>query len=196
MMNLTTLVPMAVQTVQNPRAIAERLMALNLGRAVLWQALALVVVISILLAEISNLALGTWTGGGAPSLFISPLRMGLIQLSLLVMMVFAIFWVGRACGGTGRFQDGLVLVVWLQFIMACLQVIQTVALLIMPMLAWVVGVFGLILFLWLLTHFIAILHGFTSLAKTFLMIIGTSFGFAFGLSLILAVIGVSVPGME
>jgi len=196
MMNLSTLVPMALETVKDPRAVAQRLVALNLGRDVLWQALALVVVLSILLAELGALFLGNFSAVGQDTPFISPLRMGLIQFSLLVMMVFAIFWVGRAVGGTGRFQDGLVIVVWLQFCMVCLQVIQTVALLVLPALAWVIGVFGLVLFLWLLTHFVATVHGFVSLPKTFAMIVVSSFGFAFGLSLILALIGISVPGME
>jgi len=196
MLNLTTLVPMAVETVKDPRSVAQRLMALDLGRDVLWQSLALVVVLSILLAEFGALFLGGAPDAAQGSAFISPLRMGLIQLSLLVMMVFAIFWVGRAVGGTGRFKDGLAMVVWLQFCMVCLQVVQTAALLLLPPLAWAIGVFGLVMFLWLLTHFIAVVHGFESMAKTFLMIVVSSFGFAFGLSLILAMIGVSIPGMQ
>lgn len=195
MLNLKTLMPMAVETVKDPGAMARRLMALNLDRPVLWQALALVVILSILLAEVSAILLGVGGEGSAP-LFVTPLQMGMIQFSLLVLMVFAIFWVGRAVGGTGRFQDGLVLIVWLQFMMVCLQVVQTLALLVIPPLAWLIGMFGLVLFLWLLTQFIAAMHGFVSLGKTFMMIVVSSFGFAFGLSIILAVIGVTVPGME
>lgn len=193
MMRLSVLLPMAVDTVKTPREMAERLMAMNLSREVLWQALTLVVVVSIILAELSNLALVTIAASETPVMFLSPLRMGMIQLALLVMMVFAIFWLGRACGGRGRFQDGLILVVWLQFMMVCLQAVQTVALVVLPPLAWIIGIAGLVLFLWLLTHFIAAAHGFTSLLRTFLMIVAASFGFAFGLSLILALIGVSVP---
>jgi len=196
MLNLSYLLPMAVETVKDPRAVANRLMALNLPRDALWQSLALVVVVSILLAEIGAIFMGGLPDAAEGSVFISPLRMGLIQLSLLVMMVFAIFWIGHAVGGGGRFQDGLAMVVWLQFCMVCLQVVQTVALLVIPALAWVIGVFGLVMFLWLLTHFIAVVHGFQSLAKTFVMIVVSSFGFAFGLSIILALIGVSIPGME
>ncbi len=196
MLNLTVLMPMVLETVRDPRTVAARIMALDLGRDVLWQALALVVVLSILLAELSAMAFGSVTGQNAPSMFVSPLRMGMIQLSLLVILVFAIFWVGRAVGGQGRFRDGLALVVWLQFIMVCLQVLQTVALLVVPPLAWMIGIFGLVLFMWLLTHFVAVQHGFLSLGKTFMMILLASFGFAFGLSVLLALIGVTVPGME
>ncbi|WP_102107161.1 Yip1 family protein [Oceaniglobus roseus] len=197
MMNLSVLLPMAVETLKAPREMAERLMALNLGRDVLWQALALVVVLSILLAEITNVILLA-AGMGSPEApvgFISPLTIGMIQLSLLVMVVFAIFWVGRAFGGTGRFQDGLVLVVWLQFIMVCLQVVQTLAILVLAPVAWAIGILGLVVFMWLLTHFIAAAHGFTSLGRVFLTIVLAGFGFAFGLSLLLALVGVSIPGM-
>ncbi|WP_099824062.1 Yip1 family protein [Oceaniglobus indicus] len=195
MMSLSVLLPMAAQTFRTPADVARRLMDMNLSRAVLWQALTLVVVISILLAEATNFIMLSAVDVPEGVFVIPPLTMGLIQLSLLIAMVFAIFWVGRAMGGTGRFQDGLVAVVWLQFIMVCLQVVQTVSMLILPAIAWLVGIFGLVAFLWLLTHFIATVHGFTSLGKVFAMIIATSFGAAFGLSLLLTLVGVTIPGM-
>ncbi|WP_108484114.1 Yip1 family protein [Oceaniglobus ichthyenteri] len=197
MLNLSTLLPLAIETLKQPRAVTERLIALNLGRQTLWQALALVVILSILLTEITGMVLLGLSGQSAEQLyFLPPLQMGLFQFCLLVIMVFIIFWLGRACGGTGRFQDGLVMVIWLQFIMVCLQLVQTVLMFVLPALGGVVAMLSVVIFMWLLTHFLVAIHGFESLAKTFGMIVVASFGFAFGLSIILALIGVGVPGME
>lgn len=195
MMSLSVLLPMAVQTFKTPADVARRLMKMNLSRGVLWQALALVVIVSILLAEATNFIMLSSVDVPEGVFIIPPLTMGVIQFSLLVVMIFAIFWVGRSFGGTGRFQDGLAAVVWLQFIMVCLQVVQTVSMLVLPAMAWLIGIFGLVAFLWLLTHFIATVHGFASLGKVFMMIVLTSFGAAFGLSLLLTLVGVTIPGM-
>ena len=190
-LSLNSLLAMVWRTIRNPREGAEEVLSLGVPREALWTALLLVVVMSILLAQgTSLLVTGTPSMGGLP---ISPVVAGFVQFLLMVVMIFAIFWIGRAMGGTGSFEEAILLVAWLQFIMVCLQAVQTVALLIVPPFAGLIGVFGLVLFLWLLTNFIAVLHGFNSLAQVFLMILVSTFGLAFGLSLILTLIGVAMP---
>jgi hypothetical protein len=68
------------------------------------------------------------TGEGGMAMPVGPAATGFIQLLLLVVMVFAIFWIGRSMGGSGSFEETILLVAWLQFIMVCLQVVQAVAL--------------------------------------------------------------------
>ena len=99
-------------------------------------------------------------------------------------------------GGTGSFEEAVLLMAWLQFIMICVQAVQAVALLVLPPLAGLIGIAGLFLFLWLLTNFVAVLHGFSSLIKVFLMILASAFGIAFGLSILLMLIGVTVPVVQ
>jgi Yip1 domain len=124
---------------------------------------------------------------------VGPAATGFIQLALLVVMVFAVFWIGRAMGGTGSFEESILLVAWLQFVMVCLQVVQTGVLLVSTTIAEIFGLLGIVLFLWLLTNFVAVLHGFTSLFKVFVMILVSAFGIAFGLSILLTLIGVTMP---
>ena len=50
------------------------------------------------------------------------------------------------------------------------------------------------LFFWLLTNFVAELHGFGSLVQVFLMIILSIISIAFVLSVVLSIIGIAVPG--
>lgn len=193
-LSLNALLAMAWRTVRNAREGAEEILSLGVPREALWTALALVVVVSTLLTQATSLML---TGQAMmPGLPIGPTAAGFIQLLILVVMVFAIFWIGRAMGGSGSFEEAVLLVAWLQFIMVCLQVLQTVAIFVMPPLTGVIGIFGFVLFLWLLTNFIAVLHGFKSLVQVFLMIVVSAIGIAFGLSLILTLIGVAVPMVE
>jgi hypothetical protein len=193
-LTLNGLIAMAWRTVKNPRQGATELLSLGIPREALWPALALVVVLSILLAQMTSLLV---TGGmGMAGMPVGPAATGFIQLLLLVVMIFAVFWIGRSMGGTGSFEEAVLLVAWLQFIMVCLQVVQAVALLILPPVAGLIGIAGLFLFLWLLTNFVAVLHGFSSLIQVFVMILVSAFGIAFGLSIILTLIGVTVPVVQ
>jgi hypothetical protein len=192
-LTLNGLVAMAWRTVRNAREGATEVLSLGVPREALWPALALVVTLSILLAQIASLLT---TGNPGAMMPVGPLAMGFVQLLLLVVMVFAIYWIGRSMGGTGSFEETILLVAWLQFIMVCLQVVQTVALLLLPFVAGIIGLLALGLFLWLLTNFVAVLHGFASLLQVFVMILVSAFGIAFGLSIILTMIGVTMPAVN
>jgi hypothetical protein len=191
-LTLNNLVAMAWRSMKNPREGATEVLSLGIPREALWPALALVVVMSILLANVTALLLA----GDAAAMPVGPAATGFIQLALLVVMVFAVFWIGRAMGGTGSFEESVLIVAWLQFIMVCLQVVQAGILVISTPIAEIFGLLGVLLFLWLLTNFVAVLHGFSSLFQVFVMILVSAFGIAFGLSIILTLIGVTMPMMD
>jgi hypothetical protein len=190
---LRALVAAAVQTIRNPREGAERVIRTGLPVPVLWTMLAAVVSASVVMGQ-GTLIVTTQGGALANPYLANPLVMCAIQLGLLVVMVYAIHTIGGWMGGQGAFEDSLALVVWLQFVMACLQVVQTAALFVLPPVADVIGLVGLVLFLWLLTHFIAAAHGFRSLGMVFVMILVSAFGITFVMSLVLALFGIASPG--
>lgn len=193
-LTLNDLLRLAMESVRDPREGARRVTETGLPRDARWQALLLVVVVSVLLGQFSAVI----APGGADVLMApflaNPLATALVQLGLVAIMVYAVYWIGRAMGGTGSFEDTILLIAWMQFIMICVQVVQTVALILIPPVASLIGLLGLGLFFWLLTNFVAELHGFESLGKVFLMILVSIVGIAFGLSLILSLIGIAVPG--
>lgn len=192
-LSLNSILQMVWRTVLNPREGAEEVLALGVPRQALWTLLFLVVVLSIMLGQISNLLMTQMSDTPLTGLLANPVATGLIQLALLVVAVYAIYAVGRAFGGTGSFNEALLLVSWLQFIMVCIQVVQTAFMVILPPFAALVGVAGLFLFLWLLTNFVAVIHGFHSLGQVFVMILVSTFVLAFFLSLILTITGVVLP---
>lgn len=192
-MNLTlaSVIAMALRTVRTPREGAEEVLALGVPREALWPILLLVIVLSVILTQITWIAFGAETAAGPISG--SPTATGVVQLVLLLLMAVAVYFIGRNMGGSGSFAETLLLVSWLQFIMVCVQVLQVIALFILPTLAALLGIAGFALFLWLLTTFIAVLHGFKSLSQVFVMVIVTAFGFAFAVSIILSLFGIGLP---
>jgi hypothetical protein len=189
--SLSALTALLRETLADPRGAARRILAVELPDAVRWQALLLVVVLSVLLVQI---ALLLSPGGAAMEpMGGAPLQAGLLQGAALVMMVTAVHFVGRALGGTGEFGQALTVVTWLQFVTLCFQVLQIVTLLLLPPLAGLVALASLAVFLWLLVSFVQELHGFRSRGLVFLMILMSFFAIAFMLSILLAIFGVSVP---
>jgi hypothetical protein len=96
-------------------------------------------------------------------------------------------------GGTGTFPDALILMVWLQFILLCVQLVQVLAGVMLPVLADLIGLAGLGLLLWLLTNFVAELHGFRSLIAVFAGLVAGAFAFTFVAAFLLTLVLGSPP---
>lgn len=160
-------------TVQDPRGGARALMAMRLSMQVRWLAFGLVVAGSSLL---TILAIRLSPSGGDPAVaqvLSQPIALAVMQGAVMLVFAQLMAWVGRAAGGKGNFADALLLLTWVQVILLLLQVAQIVLELVLPPLADLLGLLGLGLMFWLVTHFVAELHGFTSLAKVFAGVVGT-----------------------
>ncbi|MBF9050228.1 YIP1 family protein [Roseobacter sp. HKCCD9010] len=190
MATLGGLVRLARDTVRDPREGAATVLSFAPPHQALWLMFALVIVITIILGSVVDLITDPIEGA---VLVFSPVTLGLIQGALLFVMIQAIHHIGRAFGGTGQFHEALLLVIWLQFIFICVQIIQLVALIIVPFLAPLITIAAMALFFWLLVNFIAALHGFHSLGQVFVMVILSIIGIAFLASVALTILGVSVP---
>lgn len=176
-LDLPSLLKAARDTVQQPRAGARAVLGLGLPVNAAWAALVLMAVASSALSSVTFLLS---SGADAPALdpammdlFANPLQLAVIQLTALAFGAGLIYTVGRRFSGKGQFGDALVLVAWLEFILLLLQILQTGLLLVSPPLAAALGLFGVVLFVWLLTNFVAEMHGFSSILAVFFAIIGT-----------------------
>lgn len=188
------LVGAVLRTIARPQDEAETVMAENLAPGALWTMLAIVVAISVVLGQ-GSLLLTDPSGGILTNPYLAnPLLMFVVQMAILVVMIFATYHIGQWMGGMGGFAPTIAVVTWLQFVLVCVQVVQTAAMFLLPPLADLLGIAGLVLFLWLFTNFVAVLHGFQSLGLVFVMILMSAFGVTFVISLILTMIGVTAPG--
>lgn len=178
------------ETLADPQAAARRLIADNPPMEARWLGLAVVVVLSVLIGQASFLAMGAGEAGLAIGVGGSAVLHG----GVLLVVVWAAYKVGQTFGGTGSFPDAVLLISWLQFMMVVLQFIQLLTLFILPPLSGLIGLLAVAAFLWVLTNFVAVLHGFESLGRVFAMIIVTFMAIVFAVAFVLAMFGVQAPG--
>ena len=179
-------------TIRTPQEAAQAVLALNLPRNVLWLGLALVITLSTLLASAVLLMVPMpEAGAGVPM----PVVMGLVQAVFLVLVSLGIAVIGARFGGKGDFDGALALMVWLQAVFLVVQAFQIAAIAIgLSVLADIVSLASIPLFFWLMAQFVTVLHGFSSVWKTFWAIIMFLIAFAFLLSLVVTSFGL-VPMM-
>ena len=179
-------------TIRAPQEAAQAVLALNLPRNVLWLGLALVITLSTLLASAVLLMVPMpEAGAGVPM----PVLMGIVQAVFLVLVSLGIAVIGARFGGKGDFDGALALMVWLQAVFLVVQAFQIAAIAIgLSVLADIVSLASIPLFFWLMAQFVTVLHGFSSVWKTFWAIIMFLIAFAFLLSLVVTSFGL-VPMM-
>lgn len=192
-MLLRDLLPLARDTVADPKGVLRRLIDLELDRQTLWMALGATTAVGVLLAELTLALLRRQGLDPMFSFGTLPLGSALIEFALLAVLIVGILWAGRMLGGTGDLNGSILAVTWLQFIMALVQVAKLVAMLVVPFLAGVLGLFSVGLVFWLLTSFIAELHGFQSRPRVFAGILLGLLALASVLVFIFALIGVTLP---
>lgn len=194
-LSLSVLLPLVRDSIMRPRETGRYLIGLGLPANLLWLMLLTVATVSALLGEVSALILLPSAQAIDGVFLANPLLMAVIQWGVLVLTVYAVYGVGNLMGGQGQIADVLALMCWLQFVMLCVQVVQTVALFLLPGLAEFVTILGFFLFLWLFTAFVATVHGFTNMAIVFVMILVSTLVLSFALTLLLTAFGITLEGI-
>jgi hypothetical protein len=159
------------ETLVAPRKGARMILDLGLPARVGWLALALMAVGSAILTHLTMVmmspeAVAYW--GGAMG---SPVNTAVLQWVVMFVTVHAVHRFGQMRGGHGTLAGSVVLVAWLQFVLLALQALQLVVQVILPPFSQLLGLVGLGLFFWLLTNFVAEIHGFKSLGAVFASVV-------------------------
>ncbi len=160
-------------TITNPRETARHLIAMNPPVALRWQAFAFLTVLSTLLPMVAFVIVGG--DQRAEIMQSNPLILAAVQFGFNIVTVLLMQGVGQWAGGKGQFPDALLLMVWLQVMLLFLQLAQCVAIIAAPVLMLPVMAVGIVLLFWLLSHFVAELHGFRSALRVFGAIFGLMF---------------------
>lgn len=180
------LIALLREALTDPQASARRMIALNLGPQALRLGLLLAAVLSVLVLYfglgVAHLLSGGQRGGvaGMPA----PIPMVVIQVAIMAVTAGAVHYIGRQFGGKGAFDQALTVVVWLQVVLIALQLVQLVVMLVVPPLGDLLSIVAVGLFFWMLTGFVAEVHGFRSRGRVFASILASFFA----LSLVLAVV--------
>lgn len=193
-----TLFGMALQTVPEPRKVARDVFAYPAPRRALWLMLALLLVLMTFLAVISSILAPVDPAEVAAILgddemapvYASPIITGMVQATTSVAMVWGVYWIGRKAGGTGSFDQALLTVIWLHFVLLILQFGILTLGLFAPGLALLLTIMSFVMTFWLLSHFVAEMHGFRSAGSVFAGIMMVLLVMAVVLSILLAMFGI------
>ena len=180
-------------SILSPREAAQAVLALDWPRGLRRQALFLAVLLSSLVFAVADMLDGE----------VATVPMFGINTSLALVLGMAEFFVmaggawlaaflGRLAGGNGDFDGAIILAAWLQFVTLVVQLAQLLVMFVAPPLQALIDIAAFILSFWLVTNFIAALHGFQSLALVLLSILATLFGFGMILAMVLAAFGIEI----
>lgn len=171
-------------TLNAPRDGAAEVLRRAPGRDASWLMFVLVIVLTVMAGEVASLL------ASGPTL--SVLNLIALQAGAFLLMVVLLYHVGRFFGGTGSFDGALILVTWLQFIFIFVQIVQVVAFMILPFTAAIIAILSIGLFLWLLSHFAAELHGFTSMPRVVMGVVGTLLLIGVALTILAGMLGIEI----
>ena len=195
--NLPNLLSALRYSLQSPRDAIRQVIDSEPPMTARWIALLLVAIASTFLTLLSfSLVPSDELPPALVRSMGSPLSLAAIHLVVLFVSVHLLFRIGRFRNGRGSFADCLTVLIWFQIIMLAVQAVQLALQVLLPPFAPAAYFAGLVLFFWLLTNFVAELHGFASLSKTFFGILVALavliLLLVFGLALVIAVT-VGVP---
>lgn len=184
---------LAKETVLSPRTAAEKILSLTPPREVVWTALALVAVLNTIMFSASLTLLeardGIVSGLNLPFLYLA------LMVSAMVIGSMVLAWIGQIMGGQATLMQLLPLVIWLQALRAAAQLAVLLLIVILPgladMVSLIIGLYGL----WILANFIDVAQGWRSIGKSIMTMLIAGFGFAFGLSVFLLLIGAGSMGL-
>jgi Yip1-like protein len=192
---------LAIDTVRDPNGTAQRIMDWNVDRVTLYMALCAVAAVNAILATAPVVLVGGTVDEAARqalpvlALLERPIALFVLIAGGLIVMVHALFWAGRAMGGTGEMPDMLVLLTWLQALRAAAQAVILMLSIAVPTLAGLAALAVMILAFWLLLHFISAAMRFGSLFRALGLLIAVVTGLFLGLMLIVTLLGVTAGGV-
>ncbi len=176
-------------TLTEPRQAARRLMAMNLPAEARWLGLGLVVVMTMLTLQLIRLVLPDADPSPFGAAMGHPVSGFAFQAGSILVVSAVMAGAGRLFGGQGRFQDALLLMVWLEFVLALIAVLQLLLILVLPVAASILSIVALGLFLWLMVQFSAALHGFANLWAVLAGMVASFLVLVVAMALILAFLG-------
>ena len=188
------LVALALLTIRAPQEAAHQILSVYYSRDVLWSALALVGAVNSIIFSVTTQITGPVPT--MPAFFNNPLAFFLIYTGMMVMMVHAFYWTGRAMGGVGDLGELLALTVWLQALRAVAQVGLLVLLLLSPALAFLYSIVIGLLGVWILLSFVSVALRLNSLGGAFAVLVVGTLGLALGLVVLGSMIGLTAMGVS
>lgn len=177
-----------------PADAATRLLGGLPGPAAIWQALVLVICVSVVLTALIQGAMPMMPIHAEGAFGLSPFGYAGLLGASLVLLAAGVTATGRILGGAGRFGPALALIVWLEVLAMALRLVQGVLILVLPPLAGLVGLAGLVWLFWCLARFVQVLHGFRGVGRATVALFLAFIAIGTALALLLALTGLTAQG--
>lgn len=182
------------EAIMTPRQSARRILSLGLTGQEIWAAAALGAILTILVLYLGMLLAGPLGGLTMAAMVPQPFLLVALQLGFTAFMALLVARLGAWAGGQGNFAASLTVMVWLQFILLAVQVVQLVLSVVLAPLAALISIGSIALFFWLLTNFVAEVHGFRNLAQVLVAVVMSMIAAAMGIALLFSLILGSIMG--
>lgn len=170
-LSLSNLFFLFKQTIRAPRNSARLLIDANIPPSVAWSALILITVLSTLTSYLFSSVFLASTINPEAIIPASPFLIVAMQLTVALVLIMGVYAIGHMFNGEGSFNDVLIVMTWFQVVMFVVQLIQLILFFVLPPVGAFFSFISLALFFWLISHFIAEVHGFKSLILTLFMVI-------------------------
>lgn len=193
MMQTDAIKLLALETLQSPRSAAKKIMDLWLSRDVLWTALILVAALNSIIFGVSLL---TEDVSQLPGFMRNPVTFFFIVAGVQVLSVHGFYWAGRAIGGRGDLGELLSLLVWLQALQLAAQGVMFVVTLVAPGIGQILSLVVSVMALWITVNFITEALRLPTLMHGVGVIIMAAVGIAFGLMILIGLIGIGAMGVS
>ena len=183
MIDLTRL---TLDTLRDPKSVAEHLLGLGLLRPQIISLFAVSVCLSVISLFVSNVSMNgdnPFVIIVGPGLVMGPLPVAIMIFVMTLVSALASSRIGRMFGGQGDFNALLIVMSWLQWMQFVFQMLSTLLSFVSIALSGLASLVIFVLTLWIFVAMVDRAHGFESALKSIVTIVlgstvaGVSVGF-------------------
>ena len=154
------------ESLADPSRMAMKVKATRMESGQLWSALFLIAILNVLFLAAMQYISPLPEEFSENMLVLSPFSMTVLMMLSFSLLVYSVFYVGRAMGGAGDLHQTLTVLVWFHAVNLTLEAMQIVLSLVSPFLS---ALSSLVIFaglIWCILNFIDVLHEFGSLLRS------------------------------
>lgn len=188
-MNFDDFIGLLRLTFRNPAQAARALQALKLPLAARWMALVVTVILSTLLMI---LVINVKPDSVMPiiaGVVGQPIAYVILQLLGIAIASWLLTTLGRGVGGKADFPDVLLVITWIEVLLLSAQFVQSVALLISPLLSSLIGLATTVMIVWAAIQLLRAVQGIANPLVVILGLVASFMVTVFILSVVAAAFG-------
>lgn len=192
---MTDWIELAKTTLREPRAAARQIMAMEIGRDVVWTALLALAAINAIVLHLTLASAPAGMQAQLPAYTANPLTIFLLLAGMMVLYFHMLYWSGLSVGGKGQLYDLVALLVWLQVLRTVVQLFTLGLTFALPALAGIVSLVAAVWALWILICFVSEALNLPGIGNALMALVVSLIGVILGMGTLLALVGAAALGV-